>query len=160
MTDWIRRIDQLLAEVEVLSDLDPAHRELIAGCGVNQVVADGAYLFREGEPAETFYAIRHGTVALELSPPARKPVVIETLHEADVVGWSWLFEPYRYQFDARAIGTLRVIAFDGACLRGKCEEDHDLGFELMRRFAGLIANRLQATRVQLLDVYEPRDAGS
>ena len=152
----MRTIGELLTEVTVLADLPAEYRELIAGCGVNEVLEDGEYLFREGGAAETFYAIRHGTVAVEVAPPAGETMVIESLHAGEIVGWSWLFEPYRYSFDARAVGRLRVIAFDGACLREKCETDHDLGFELMRRFAGLISSRLQATRVRLLDVYKPR----
>jgi CRP/FNR family transcriptional regulator, cyclic AMP receptor protein len=149
----MRGIAELLDEIEVLSGLEPDHRELIAGCGTNAIFADGERLLREGDPATTFYAIRHGTAAIEVARPAGSPLVIETLHERDVLGWSWLFEPYVNHFDARAVGDLRVIAFDGACLRGKCEADHDLGFELMRRFADLICERLQATRLRLLDVY-------
>ncbi len=67
--------------------------------------------------------------------PGAGPLVIETLHAGEVVGWSWLFEPYRWQFDARAQRADRGVAFDGACLRGKCEADHELGYQLMRRFA-------------------------
>ena len=92
-------------------------------------------LFREGAPAERFYLIREGAVALEVDAPGRGPLVIETLHEGDVAGWSWLFEPYRWQFDARATVPIATVAFDGACLRGKCEADHELGYQLMRRFA-------------------------
>ena len=79
--------------------------------------------------------------------------MIETLGPGEVVGWSWLFEPYRWQFDGRAVAPTRVVAFDGACLRGKCEADHELGYELMRRFVASVIERLQATRLQLLDVY-------
>lgn len=149
----MKEIGELLEEIHVLRGLDPAYRTLIAGCGRNEVLADGRRLLREGEAATTFFAIRHGAAAVELAAPGGPPLVIETLHEGDVVGWSWLFEPYINQFDVRALSEMRVIAFDGACLRGKCEADHDLGFELMKRFADLIAHRLQATRIRLFDVY-------
>ena len=79
--------------------------------------------------------------------------MIETLDAGEVVGWSWLFAPYRWQLDARATEACRLVAFDGACLRGKCDADHELGYQLMRRFAAQIVERLQATRLQLLDVY-------
>ena len=79
--------------------------------------------------------------------------MIETLHAGDPVGWSWLFAPYRWQLDARALEPCELIGFDGACLRGKCEADHELGYQLMRRFAANLVDRLQATRLQLLDVY-------
>ena len=149
----MREIAELIEEIEVLRSLEPGQRELIAGCGQNVTFSDGERVLREGAAATTFFGIRRGTVALEMAAPSGPPLVIETLHEGDVVGWSWLFEPNVNRFDARAIGDVGAIAFDGACLRGKCEADHDLGFELMRRFAGLITHRLQATRMRLLDVY-------
>ena len=92
-------------------------------------------------------------MALEVDAPGRGPLIIETLHRGDVVGWSWLFEPYRWELDARARELTRVVAFDGACLRGKCEVDHELGYQLMRRFAASLTEGLEATRLQLLDVY-------
>jgi CRP/FNR family cyclic AMP-dependent transcriptional regulator len=149
----VRPLSALLAEIPVLAGLDAEHRELIAGCGQNVVFRADEYVFREGDPANMFYAIRSGTIGLELASPTQPPLVIETLHEGDVLGWSWLFPPYRVRYDARAIGEVHAIAFDGACLRGKCDDDHDLGYELMRRFAEVITERLQATRIRLLDVY-------
>ena len=127
--------------------------ELIAGCATNVRVRAGEYLFREGDRADLFYAIRHGSVALELHVPARDDVTIDTLHDSEVVGWSWLFPPYRWEFDGRAREDTALISFDGACLRGKCDADHDLGYELMKHFARVITERLQATRLRLLDVY-------
>ncbi len=85
--------------------------------------------------------------------------MIATLGEGAVVGWSWLFPPYRWSFDARALELTRTVAFDGACLRGKCEADTTLGYELMQRFAAVMLDRLQATRLQLLDVYGQPAAG-
>jgi CRP-like cAMP-binding protein len=149
----MREIADLLDEVPALGGLEPAHRELIAGCGRILVARPGEYLFREGDRADTFYGIRRGSVALELRSPPRAPLVVETLHGGEVLGYSWLFPPYRIDFDARAVEEVHAIAFDGACLRGKCEDDHALGYELMRRFASVMAQRLQATRVRLLDVY-------
>lgn len=156
----MREIEQLLDEIDVLRDLEPAQRELIAGCGRNVRFADGERLMTVGDTASSFFALRRGTVAIELAPAVGPPLVIETLHEGDVVGWSWLFEPHRTQFDVVARGGVGAIAFDGDCLRGKCEADHDLGFELMRRFAELITERLQATRLRLLDIYGKPGQGS
>jgi CRP/FNR family transcriptional regulator, cyclic AMP receptor protein len=149
----MKTIDVLAGEVPALSGLAPAHLELIAGCAVNTRFEAGAQVFREGDAADVFYAIRHGSVALEIHVPARDPVVVETLHEGDLLGWSWLFPPYRWSFDARAVEPVAAIAFDGACLRGKCDADHDLGYALMGRIAPVIIERLQATRLRLLDVY-------
>jgi len=149
----MQTLDELIAAAPLFDGLSPAHLSLIAGCGVNEHFAVHAQLFREGTPADRFFLIREGAVALEVDSPGRGPLIIETLHSGDVVGWSWLFEPYRWQFDARAQEPTRVVRFDGACLRGKCEADHELGYQLMRRFAASLIERLQATRMQLLDVY-------
>lgn len=149
----MKEIAELLGEVRALDGLRPEHVELIAGCGRTASFRDGELLLRQGGEANAFLAIRSGDVGLEIAVPGRGPLVIETLHGGDLVGWSWLFAPYRVRFDARARGVVRAIAFDGACLRGKCEADHDLGYELMRRFAEIVVERLQATRVQALDLY-------
>ena len=149
----MKDMEALVAAVPALSGLAPAHVELIAGCAQNTRYDAGNYLFREGDAADQFYVVRQGAVALEIHVPAREAVIIETLHTGDLVGWSWLFPPYRWSFDARAIEPVAAIAFDGACLRGKCQTDHDLGYELMQRIAQVIIERLQATRLRLLDVY-------
>ncbi len=88
--------------------------------------------------------------------PGRGAMVVETLHEHDVIGWSWLFAPYRWQFDGRVTEAARVVVLDGACLRRSCEADHELGYELMRRLAGVAIQRLQAARLQALDIYARR----
>jgi CRP/FNR family cyclic AMP-dependent transcriptional regulator len=149
----MQTLEDLIAAAPLFDGLSGAQLGLIAGCGANERFAAGAELFREGGRADRFFLIREGSVALELDAPGRGTLVIETLQAGEVVGWSWLFEPYRWQFDARAREPIRAVAFDGACLRGKCEADHELGYQLMRRFAGSITERLQATRLQLLDVY-------
>ena len=155
----MRGLDELIADSPVFAGLAPEQLQLIAGCGRNEHVAAGTPLFREGAPADRFFLIRTGAVALAIAPPAGGPLVIETLHPGDVVGWSWLFPPYRWHFDGCATDQTSLIAFDGACLRGKCESDHELGYELMRRFAASLVERLQATRLQLLDVYGHAVAG-
>ena len=149
----MRELDALIAQARMFSDLEPRYLELIAGCARNERVGAGTLLVREGDPADRFFLIRSGTVALEVHAPGRGPLVIETLHDGDMVGWSWLFAPYRWQLDGRATEPCALVAFDGACLRGKCEADHELGYQLMRRFAANLVARLQATRFQLLDVY-------
>jgi CRP/FNR family transcriptional regulator, cyclic AMP receptor protein len=156
----MRTIEDLIAQAPVFDGLAPEQLELIAGCGHNDHADAGAFLFREGDPARRFYLIRSGTVALEVHAPGRGQLRIETLYEGYVIGWSWLFSPYRWQLDARVLEPAALVVFDGACLRGKVETDHELGYQLMSRFAAVIVDRLQATRLQLLDVYgDARAAG-
>jgi CRP/FNR family transcriptional regulator, cyclic AMP receptor protein len=149
----VQRIDELIAAAPVFEGLSSEQLALIAGCAHNEHRPGGAMLFHEGEPADRFFLIRRGSVAAEIHAPGRGALVIETLQAGDPVGLSWLFPPYRWQLDARAVGPCELVVFDGACLRGKCEEDHELGYQLMRRFAANVASRFQATRLQLLDVY-------
>jgi len=149
----MRTIDELIAQAPVFAGLEQAQLELIAGCARNVHANADTLLLREGDQADTFFLIRRGVVALEVHAPARGSLRIETLDAGDVVGWSWLFAPYRWQMDGRAVEPCELVAFDGACLRGKCEADHELGYQLMSRFVANIIDRLQATRLQLLDVY-------
>jgi CRP/FNR family cyclic AMP-dependent transcriptional regulator len=146
-------IETLLRGVPFFEGMTDEQLALLAGCATNRRFEAGELLFREGEQADTFYAIRHGTVGLEMYVPARGSIMIETVQEGEVVGWSWLFEPYRWHFDARALELVRATAFDGACLRGKCDADPAFGYDLMSRFAQLLIERLQWTRLRLLDLY-------
>jgi CRP-like cAMP-binding protein len=133
-----------------LSGLDDRHLDLLVGCASNVRFDAGQFILREGEEANQFYLIRHGKVALEVSAPQHGPIIILTLDEGEILGWSWLVPPYRWRFDARAVELTRAIALDGKCLRTKSEEDHELGYELLKRFAHIIDKRLAATRMQLL----------
>ena len=155
----MRDIEDVMAGAPALAGLERTHLEAVAACGSNEAVQAGTYLLREGQPAERFYLIRSGTVALETHAPGQGAIIIETLQPGEVLGWSWLFSPYRWQFDARAVQACSLVSVDAACLRAKCDSDHELGYELMHRFAQCIVERLQATRLQLLDVYGGRPAG-
>jgi CRP/FNR family cyclic AMP-dependent transcriptional regulator len=152
----MQTLEPILAAHPFFQDLPLHHLQLIVGCASNVRFEAGQFIFREGEEADSFYLIRHGRVALEIMVPERGPLTIQTLEEGDVLGWSWLFPPHRWHFDARTTTLTRAIALDGKCLRTKCEDDHDLGYELVKRFARVIMERLQATRLQLLDVYGVR----
>jgi CRP/FNR family transcriptional regulator, cyclic AMP receptor protein len=151
-----RTLDTVIAEVPVFAGLPPEQLELLAGCAGNVHFDEGETIFRQGDAADIFYVVRGGTVALETFVPATGPIVIETVGAGEVIGWSWLFPPYRWRFDARALAPVRATAFDGACLRGKCGDDPALGYELMGRFAQVIIERLQWTRLRLLDLYGNR----
>ena len=151
-------IEQLLAEQPYFKGLSPSQLAAVTGCAKNVRFEAGEHLLRQGDDANEFFVIRQGKVALEASAPAG-PITIQTLGDGDVVGWSWLVQPHVWRLGAVARELTRAIALDGACLRRKCEEDHDLGFELLKRFSFLISERLEATRLQLLDFYSPAPSG-
>jgi CRP-like cAMP-binding protein len=148
-----RTIRDLLAAHPFFGGVDPVDLDLIAGCGRNVSFDAGAQIAREGDPADYFYVLREGRVAVDVHEPIHGPIVVATLSPGDVLGWSWLFPPYRWRFDARALGRVRAVALDGVCLRSKCDADPRLGYDLVRRFAGIMVARLESTRLQILDVY-------
>lgn len=149
----MRGLERYLAEQEFFTGFTEAHLTIIAGCAKNVRVDAQHYLFKEGDVSDQFYLIRHGQVALEVTSPGRGTLIIQTLGPGEVVGWSWLVPPYRKQFSAQAMDLTRVLAFDARCLQRKCEEDPQLGYEMLKRFVQVLGQRLQATRLQLLDVY-------
>ena len=149
-------LEPILAQHPFLKELEPHHLKILVGCASNVRFNAGQILFHEGEEANQFYMIRQGRVAIEILAPELGPITVQTVGEGDVLGWSWLIPPYRWRFGARAVELTRAIALDGKCLRQKSEEDHDLGYELLKRFSGIIVERLEATRLQLLDVYKAR----
>lgn len=146
-------IAELLRDVDLFAGVPDEVLDLVGGCGRNVGFRAGDLLFREGDSADTFYVLRHGRVAIELARPSGSPMIVSTANEGAVVGWSWLFPPYRWHFDARAVHDIRAIAFDGACLRGRCDADAEVGYLLMQRFARLAIEHLQDVRLQLLDLY-------
>ena len=145
---------ELLGSHPFFAGLSPSAVELIAGCASNVHFAEGEPIFDEGEPASLFYAIRDGGVALVVHSRAKGPVVIDTLNEGEVFGWSWLVSPYRYFSAARAVTPVTAIALDGACLRGKCEADTELGYQLLKRVTTVMHHHMQAARLRLLDLHE------
>ncbi len=107
-------------------------------------------LFEDGGNASRFWLIRSGQVALDLQVPGQGPLVIETLGMGELVGWSWLFPPYRWAFGAIAVGPVQAFEFDASAVRARCASDPALGYELTQRVARVLAHRLQATRVRLI----------
>jgi CRP-like cAMP-binding protein len=146
-------LKSIISEHPFFTGMAPAYLETIVGCAANARFNAGDFLFREGREAQSFFLVRHGTVALEIYTPSQGPLQIETIEAGDVLGWAWLFPPYRWHFDARALELTRVIAMDGKCLRQKAEKDEKLGYVLMKRFAGIMQERLDAARLQLADIY-------
>jgi len=149
----IHTFEKVLAEHPFFKDLSEPHLDTVVGCVANVVFQPGEFIFREGQAADHFFVVREGKVAVEVFVPNKGPVTIETIEGGEVLGWSWLFPPYKSRFDARALNAVRALSLDGACLRTKCETDKNLGYELLKRFTQVVVSRLEATRMQLLDLY-------
>jgi CRP-like cAMP-binding protein len=127
-----------------------AHLAVVATGARTVEFAAGEFLFREGEPANCCYLIEQGKVALEAHEPANGTTLVQTLGAGEVLGWSWMFAPFVWHFQARAVEPVSAIVLNGAHLLIAAERDPQLGYELMKRFAQILIHRLQATRRQLL----------
>jgi CRP/FNR family transcriptional regulator, cyclic AMP receptor protein len=149
----VRGIDRLICEHPIFAGMPPDYCELIGGCAKNVRFDSGAYLFREGEPADEFFLVRHGRIALEIVAPGRGPLRFSTVNSGEIAGESWLIPPYRWLYDARALELTRALSIDARCLRDKAEENHDFGYEMMKRFMTMLVQRLHAAQLQMLDVY-------
>ncbi len=150
-------IEQILAKHPFFAGFALEHRRLVAGCARNHRYDAGEYLCREGAGADEFYLLRHGRVALEIDAPGRQPIVFATI-DAKARSWAppgWC-RPTAGCRRARRRRLTRAIGIDAACLRDKCEADHDLGYDMMKRFLPVLAQRLHATQLQILDVYGKR----
>jgi CRP-like cAMP-binding protein len=131
---------------------EPRHVELLSACASTRSFKAGEYAFHDGEPADRMYVIETGKIAVVLQMNGHDPLTILTVGPGGVVGWSWLFPPHTWHFSARVMEDTTVMAFSGECVMEKCREDSQLGFELMYRCAHMMADRLHATRGQLLSL--------
>jgi CRP-like cAMP-binding protein len=132
-----------------VAGMKPAHLDILCECAMQTEFAEGQLIFSEGDLANRFYLLEEGAVALESHGSKARPVMIEVLGRGDVLGWSWLFPPYYWHFDARALKPTRAIFFYGTLLRAQCDEDHDFGYELIKRMASVVVRRMQAARGQV-----------
>jgi CRP/FNR family cyclic AMP-dependent transcriptional regulator len=130
--------------------MKPEHLALLTEGAKAVEFKSGEVLFREGTPANQFYLIESGSIALEAHEPANTTMAVQTLGPGDVLGWSWLFPPFAWHFQARAIDPVSAILLNGAALLVNAERNHEFGYELMKRVAQVVIRRLQATRKQLL----------
>jgi len=147
-------LEAILGEHYCFKGLDKKYLDIIAKNASHVSFDEGEFIFHENEKADKFFIIQEGIVALEAKLASdRDPITIQMIGEGDVLGWAWLFPPHMWHFDAKAVAPTRAVAIDGNFMRDKCEEDHDLGYELLKRFANMIQQRLQAVRLQNPNMY-------
>jgi CRP/FNR family transcriptional regulator, cyclic AMP receptor protein len=151
----MKTIEDLLKAHPFTQGLDDEILRMVAGCATNVVFDAGSYLFRQGGSADRFFLLRHGTVALEMFVPGIGEQTFLTVKSGEMLGVTWLVPPYRWAYDARAVELTRAIAFDATCLRDKCEANHHVGYQLMKRFVPALVERLHAAQMQMADIYGP-----
>ncbi|MBI5474987.1 MAG: cyclic nucleotide-binding domain-containing protein [Ignavibacteriae bacterium] len=150
---------EILRQHPFLHQLPDDHMQLLVGCAMNVRFHDGERLVTEGQLANKFFLIRSGRVALEAEFSGRGNIRIQTVGAGEVLGWSWLISPFRWHFSGVAVTDVRAISLDGECLRNKCETDKGFGYEMLKRFATVMERRLDATRLQLFDIYGMTNIG-
>jgi CRP-like cAMP-binding protein len=148
----IKNIKELLVEAPFFGGMEDKYLDLLSGCGTLVHFKAGEFLLKEGEEANSFFLIRKGDVMIESATPGNV-LSVAKIGERGIVGYSWLFPPYRSQFDARAVTDVEAVHLDGKCLRGKAEDDHELGYQFMKRFASIMVDHMHAARRQALDIY-------
>ncbi len=146
---------EFLAQHPLFSEIPEHVAHTLSECATEARYPANAALLLGGAPADHFHFIREGNVALQLHPPHRGPVILQTLGSGDVLGWSWMLPPYTWHFDAIAQTDCATFRLDARCVRGKCDADPAIGYLLTRIFSVIMLERLMATRLQLLDLYAP-----
>lgn len=143
----------VLMEHPFFSGLKPEYINLISKGTTSDTFKPGEYIFKEGDSASKFYVIYKGKVSVEIQLPDSHPFSIQTLESGDILGWSWFIEPNQWRFSAKTLEKTELVVIDGRTLKEACEKNHDLGYEIFKRLAGVFVQRLDATRRQLLEVY-------
>ena len=148
----VYQVETLISRHPFLQGMSPHQLRLLSDCAMRAHFAAGELVFRAGEPANRFYLLQQGRVALEACTKTQGNVLVEIIGAGDVLGWSWLFPPYFWRFSARALEPTEAIFIYGTPLREECEFDHELGYELLKRMAEVMVKRLQAARKQWLEL--------
>lgn len=149
----MKTLKEIITEHPFFRGMKGQHLDLLAEGARKSTFKAGDTLFREGEPANQFYLIESGKVVLEAHAAADGSAAVQTLGPGDVLGWSWLFAPFVWHFRAAALSPTTVIALSGAHLLALSENDHDFGYELMKRVSQIVIRRLQVARKELLALH-------
>jgi CRP/FNR family cyclic AMP-dependent transcriptional regulator len=145
-----------LSELEFFHGLEPGLLAALADLGRDVTLEAGQVLFREGDPADRFFVLRRGRVAVELHDPVTGSHVVDTVEDGDAVGLSWFVTGTTWVFDARALAPTDVVVWDAVRLRAAFDADPALGYAVTQRLARVIYQRLRAARVRMLDLYGAR----
>ena len=146
------QLSALIAGHPFFRELAPQHVQLLADAAMLKEFKSDEVIFKEGDPANRFYILLSGEVEIMSEGRDGAAVPVQRIGTGDVLGWSWLFPPYYWNFAARATQNTRAIFFYGTWLRESCERDHDFGFAMLKRMSAIVIQRLQAARKRLVEV--------
>ena len=141
-----------------LAGLNGVQLVLLTDCAMSVRFQSGDIILRKGDHADRIFLIETGKVVLESGKDHGEPVVVDTIGAGDLLGWSWMFPPYSWQFTARAVAPTRAICFAGSVLREYCERDHSLGYELLKRMTAVMTRRMQNARRKMLAIHSGKSS--
>jgi len=148
-------IENYLTNHKFFSGLDEEFIQFLANSASDTTVEKGHVLFQQGKQADKFYLLRDGQISVQVPALMGPTLEIQTLGSDQILGWSWLIPPYRWNFMARAMEDTELLEFDGSLILERCEKDPKFGYELFKRFAALMSERLDAARQKLMDQWDP-----
>lgn len=146
---------EYLSVHEFFCDLPDDVLKFLSECSSIYEIKKGQILFQQGEKADKFYIVRNGRIALQIPAIMGPNLEIQTLGNDQVLGWSWLISPYQWSFQARAEEDSELLQFDGTAILARCEQEPKFGYELLKKFAGMMSMRLEAARRKMMEEWNP-----
>lgn len=149
------KIVEIIEKSAFFEAFKPDHLSWLADQAVESSFDDGDLVARQGDSADRFLLILEGELVVEVPALTGPSLEITRLGQGQIFGWSWLIEPYRWHFNARAAGATRVLDFDGKAILTRAEEEPVFGYALLKRFSALMGTRLEAAQRRMMDQWAP-----
>lgn len=151
----MQSIENYLSAHPFFSGLDGGYISFLSNSVKELRIKEGEVLFQQGKHANKFYLLRSGRVSVQVPALLGPTLELQVLGEGQILGWSWLIPPYRWNFQALALEDSDLLEFDGSAILVRCEEDPKFGYELFKRFAAMMSERLDAARQKFMDQWDP-----
>ena len=148
-------ITEYLSAHEFFSEFSDDSLKFLCECSSTREIKKGQILFLQGEHADKFYVVRSGRISIQMPAIMGPTLEIQTVDEDQVLGWSWLISPYKWNFQTKAEEDSELLQFDGVAILARCEQEPKFGYELLKKFAGLMSVRLNAARQKMMDEWNP-----
>ena len=148
-------ITEYLSAHEFFSEFSDDILKFLCECSSTREIKKGQILFLQGEHADKFYVVRSGRISIQMPAIMGPALEIQAVDEDQVLGWSWLISPYQWNFQTKAEEDSELLQFDGAAILARCEQEPKFGYELLKKFAGLMSVRLNAARQKMMDEWNP-----
>ena len=148
-------ITEYLSAHEFFSEFSDDDLKFLCECSSTREIKKGQILFLQGEHADKFYVVRSGLISIQMPAIMGPTLEIQAVEEDQVLGWSWLISPYRWNFQTKAEEDSELLQFDGTAILARCEQEPKFGYELLKKFAGLMSVRLNAARQKMMDEWNP-----